>query len=301
MHARLADQVDAVWHCAGDIALAGEEDRLCRVNAHGTAHMLAFADRTRPGCRLVHMSTMAVAGSRPAGLVLEDDLTDAYGFVTHYDASKYEAERLVRSWTARRGHPAVVLRPGVVAIDRPLPETAAGHPLALLGRMIEAVANGGAPGIPSAAERRSGAQVRLRLKASPSATFHFVPSGYATEAMVRIGHDTAHDHAAVHTYHVVHHTPTRLPDLLLAFEDRYRGLRLECAEDFDDATPAEQFIATHLTGFLSYCRLQHTFDRTHALAATRGLHEPAPIGAPFLRRALGFGTPVAGASAMSTS
>ncbi|MQY39579.1 hypothetical protein SRB17_76060 [Streptomyces sp. RB17] len=301
MHTRLADQVDAVWHCAGDIALAGERDRLFRVNAHGTAQVLAFVDRTRPGCRLVHVSTMAVAGDRPAGVVREDDLTDAHGFVTHYDASKYEAEQLVRGWSADRGRPAVVLRPGVVASDRPLPETAAGHPLALLGRMIEAVASGGAPGIPAVAERSSGAQVRLRLEASSSATFNIVPSDYATEAMVRIGHDTPHERAAVHTYHIVHHTPTRLADLLSAFEDHYPGLRLECAERFDDATPAEQFIATHLTGFLSYCRLQHTFDRTRTLTATPGLPEPAPLGAPFLKRALGFETRPAGSPAMSAS
>lgn len=289
-HARLAEQVDAVWHCAGDIALAGERERLFLVNAHGTAQVLAFADRTRPGCRLVHVSTMAVAGNRPAGLVREDDLTDAHGFVTHYDASKYEAEQLVRAWTARRGRSAVVLRPGVVAGDRPLPETAAGHPLALLGRMIETVASGGAPGIPSAAERSSGARLHLRLKASPSATFNIVPSDYATAAMVRIGHDTPHDHAGAHTYHIVHHTPTQLGDLIGAFEQAYPGLRLECTEEIDDATPAERFIATHLTGFLSYCRLRHTFDRTGALAATPGLPEPAPLDMGFLRQALGLGS-----------
>jgi long-chain acyl-CoA synthetase len=301
MHARLADQVNAVWHCAGDIALAGERDRLFRVNAHGTAQVLAFADQTRPECRLVHMSTMAVAGNRPAGLVLEDDLSDAYGFVTHYDASKYQAEQLIRGWAARRDRLAVVLRPGIIASDRPLPETAADHPLAMLGRMIETVAIGGAPGIPSAAERPPGALVRLRLKASASATFNIVPSDYATEAMVRIGHDTPHDRAGVHTYHVVHPKPTRLGSLLRAFEQRYRGLLLECAQDFVDATPAEQFIATHLTGFLNYCGLQHEFDRTHTLGATAGLSEPAPLDERYLQRALGFTFVDADGSAASAS
>lgn len=288
LHARLADRVDSVWHCAGDIALGGERERLFRVNANGTAQVLAFMDRTGPGCRLVHMSTMAVAGNRPAGLVLEDELTDAHGFVTHYDASKYEAEQLVRQWAARRTRPAVVLRPGVVASDRPLPESAAGHPLAQLGLMVEAVANGGAPGIPAAAERRSGTQVGLRVNASESATFNIVPSDYATEAMVRIGHDTPHESAGVRTYHVVHHTPTRLADVFRAFETRYSGLRLECVEEFDGATPAERFIAAHLTGFLSYCRLRHRFDRTHTLAATPGLPEPTPVDDRFLQAALGF-------------
>jgi long-chain acyl-CoA synthetase len=143
--------------------------------------------------------------------------------------------------------------------------------------------------------------VRLRLKASASATFNIVPSDYATEAMVRIGYDTPHDRAGVHTYHVVHHKPTRLGSLLRAFEQRYRGLLLECAQDFDDATPAEQFIATHLTGFLNYCRLQHEFDRTHTLAATPGLSEPAPLDERYLQRALGFTYVGADGSAASAS
>ncbi|MEU3491101.1 SDR family oxidoreductase [Streptomyces massasporeus] len=295
LHARLASQVDAVWHCAADIALTGERDRLYRVNTQGTAQVLAFADQTRPSCKLVHVSTMAVAGNRPAGLVMEDDLTDAYGFITHYDASKYEAERLVRAWAARRGRPVVVLRPGIVASDRPLPQTAADHPLAMLGRMIEAVASGGAPGIPAASDRLKGARVRLRLRASATAAFNIVPSDYATDAMVRIGHDTIHEGAVAHTYHIVHPTPTLLGHLLRAFEEHYCGLQLQCAEDFDDATPAEQFIAGHLTGFLGYCRLPHHFDRTRAVAATPGLPEPAPVDERFLRRALGFAPAAAGA------
>ncbi|MCI0384155.1 SDR family oxidoreductase [Streptomyces sp. CNQ085] len=288
LHARLAGQVDAVWHCAGDIALAGERERLFRVNTQGTAHVLAFLDQTRPACRLVHVSTMAVAGNRPAGLVLEDDLTDVHGFVTHYDASKYAAEQLVRRWAARRARPALVLRPGVVASDRPLPDSAAEHPLAQLGKMIKILAEGGAPGIPPEAERPRGTEMRLRINASPSATFNIVPSDYATEAMVRIGCDTPRADSGVRTYHIVHPTPTRLADVLRVLERHHAGLRLECAEEFDGASVPELFIARHLTGFISYCRLQHRYDRTHALADTPGLPEPAPVDARFLQRALGF-------------
>ncbi|MFH0516212.1 SDR family oxidoreductase [Streptomyces sp. M41] len=293
LHARLAGQVDSVWHCAGDIALAGERERLFRVNTQGTAHVLAFMDQTRPACRLVHVSTMAVAGNRPAGLVLEDDLTDVHGFVTHYDASKYAAERLVRQWAARRARPALVLRPGVVASDRPLPDSAAEHPLAQLGKMVKVLAEGGAPGIPPAAERLRGTEMLLRINASPSATFNIVPSDYATEAMVRIGCDMPRVDSEVRTYHIVHPTPTRLAEVLRVFEQYHAGLRLECAEEFDEASVPELFIARHLTGFIKYCRLQHRYDRTHALAATPGLPEPAPVDARFLRRALGFGASLA--------
>ncbi|MEV6682138.1 SDR family oxidoreductase [Streptomyces erythrochromogenes] len=288
LHARLAGQVDSVWHCAADIALGGERERLFRVNTQGTAHVLAFMDQTGPACRLVHVSTMAVAGSRPDGLVLEDDLTDVHGFATHYAASKYAAEQLVRQWAARRARPAVVLRPSLVASDRPLPDSAAEHPLAQLGNMVKVLVEGGAPGLPPAADRPPGTEMRMRIKASPSATFNIVPSDYATEAMVRIGHDAPCRDTGVRTYHIVHPTPTELADVLRAFERLYTGLRLECVEEFDGASVTELFIARYLTGFLSYCWFRHRFDRTHALADTPGLPEPAPVDARFLQRALGF-------------
>ncbi|WP_244181778.1 SDR family oxidoreductase [Streptomyces curacoi] len=149
LYARLAGEVGAVWHCASDIALTGARERLCRVNVQGTAEVLAFAAVTPPACQLVHVSSIAVAGARPSGCVMESDLSGVHGFETHYDATKFEAECLVRQWAQSHGRPVVVLRPGIVAADRALPEGAAGHPLSVLGRMLESMAHGGTVGIPA--------------------------------------------------------------------------------------------------------------------------------------------------------
>ncbi|MFG2607129.1 SDR family oxidoreductase [Streptomyces sp. NPDC048514] len=287
LYARLADEVDAIWHCASDIALTGERERLHRVNVHGTAELLSLAAVTPPHCRLVHVSSMAVAGARPSGRVMESDLSDAHGFETHYDASKYTAECLVRQWAERHGRPVVVLRPSIVAADRTLPEGAAGHSLSVLGGMLEAVSQGGAPGIP--AQRPDARRLVLRLRVSADASFNIVGDRYATEAMIRIGHDRRYKGAHVHTFHVVHPEPTPIPDLLAVIERQYPGLRIECADDdVPNPTPAEQFVAGSLTGFLRYCRHQRVYDRSNAAAATPGLPDPAPIDAAFLRRALGF-------------
>lgn len=294
LYARVARAADAVWHCAGDIALTGERERLFRVNVQGTAHVLAFMELTAAHCRLVHLSTMAVAGARPDGCVREDDLTDAYGFETHYDASKFEAEKSVRHWADRHRRPVVVLRPSIVATDHPRTNDVAGHPLSVLGSMIEAVARGGAPGIP--AQRPAGTRLRLRLAASPAATLNIVPDRYATQAMVRIGYDATHDAGGgARTFHVVHAQDTTIQALFAAMESHYPGLRIECVDgEIPDATEAERHIAAHLTGFLSYCRHRRTYDRSHALAATPGLDEPGPIDPAFLRGALGFTTRAAG-------
>ncbi|MFD8881172.1 SDR family oxidoreductase [Streptomyces erythrochromogenes] len=287
-YARLADEVTGVWHCAGDIALAGERERLFRVNTHGTANVLQFAELTAAHCRVVHVSTMAVAGGRRDGIVLEDDLTDVYGFATHYDASKFQAEQLVRAWTHRTQRPAVVLRPSIVCSDAPAPQGVAGHPLAVFGQMIDVVARGGAPGIPAPAQRPGSFRLRLRLRVSPEATVNIVPDRYATQAMLRIGHDACHEGPRAHTFHVVHGQPTPVRDIIDVIEAHYPRLRLECVEDVPDPTPAEQFIAQHLTGFFSYSRHRRTYDRTHALAAAPDLAEPVTIDAAYLRRALGF-------------
>ncbi|GHI41661.1 SDR family oxidoreductase [Streptomyces violascens] len=287
LYARLAGEVDAIWHCASDIALTGERERLYRVNVHGTAEVLAFAAVTPPHCKLVHVSSVAVAGARPSGHVMESDLSDVHGFETHYDASKYTAECLVQQWAERHSRPVVVLRPSIVAADRTLPEGAAGHSLSVLGNMLEAVSQGGAPGIPAQRPRARGLSLRLRV--SSNASFNIVGDRYATEAMIRIGHDRRYQGAAAYTFHMVHPEPTPIRDLLAVIEDQYPGLRIECADDdVPDPTAAEQFMAASLTGFLRYCRHQRVYDRSNATAATPGLADPAPIDAAFLRGALGF-------------
>jgi len=290
VYGRLAREAEAVWHCAGDIALTGERERLFLTNVHGTERILEFAESTPPDCRLVHMSTVAVAGGRRRGVVAEEDLTDAFGFETHYDESKYRAETLVRDWARRQGRPVVVLRPGIVASDAAHREGMPGHPLRVLGDMIDTIARNGAPGIsPAAALRRDGPGLRLRLRVPADAEFNIVPDGYATEAMLRIGHDAAEDLGrGVRTFHVVHpgETPMRL--IVEAIEAHHPGLALDCVGDLPDPTPAERFVADHLPGFLSYCHHRRVYSRSSAVERTNGLPDPAPIDRDYLVRAMGF-------------
>ncbi|MET7778401.1 SDR family oxidoreductase [Streptomyces sp. NPDC005388] len=285
-YGRLAEEAAAIWHCAGDIALSGERDRLFQANVHGTRRVLEFAEVTPPACRLVHASTVAVAGARTSGTVAEEDLTDVYGFATHYDESKYQGEILVREWARRLGRRAVVLRPSIVASDARLPEGAPGHPLKVLGEMIDAVARGGAPGIPAVHEHDDVLPIRLRVPAD--ATFNVVQDRYATEAMLRVGHDAEHDGPGAATFHIVHptHTPMRL--ITQAIQARYPNLRIDCAERIPDPTTAERFVAAHLPGFLNYCHHTRSYDRTRAIALTGDLDDPAPIDQRYLTRALGF-------------
>lgn len=216
-------------------------------------------------------------------------MSDSFGFETHYDESKYRAEELVRAWALRLDRSVVVLRPSVVASDGELPQGAPTHPLRVLGEMIDSLTRSGIPGIPSGASLRTGqATLRLRLRVAADSAFNIVPDRYATEAMLRIGHDAQPGGRGVRTCHVVHPQETSTRLIFEAVEAHYPGLRITCVEDLPDPTAAERFVAANLPGFLSYCHHTRTYDRAATLAHTAGLGDPTPIDRAYLVRALGI-------------
>lgn len=110
----LAD-VEEVWHLAAVYDLAVPEAVARRVNVDGTAHVLDLCRTLRRGPRLQHVSTCFVSG-RFTGAFTEDALDEGQTFYNHYEATKFEAEVLVRDAMAD-GLPATVYRPGIVVGD----------------------------------------------------------------------------------------------------------------------------------------------------------------------------------------
>src|SRR5439155_15717510 len=96
--------------------------------------------------RYVHISTAYVAGTH-AGRFFERDFDVGQSFRNSYEQSKFEAERLVRSWP---GLPFTILRPSIVVGDRNSGWTAAFNvlywPLRALSRGLFAAV----PAYPSA-------------------------------------------------------------------------------------------------------------------------------------------------------
>lgn len=110
------ERVTHIIHAAADWRLIPLE-RLRSTNVQGTANVIEFArevNRRRRLKRFSYISTAYVAGARN-GLVREEDLTDAHGFNTDYERSKYEGELLVQ--TAKKEIPASVFRPSMVVGD----------------------------------------------------------------------------------------------------------------------------------------------------------------------------------------
>jgi thioester reductase-like protein len=116
--AGLADRlaaVDEVWHLAAAYDLAVDEAVARRVNVEGTTNVLEFCASREGFQRLHHVSTCYVSGTF-AGEFTEDLLDAGQAFLNHYEATKFEAEALVRAAMAG-GLPATIYRPGIVVGD----------------------------------------------------------------------------------------------------------------------------------------------------------------------------------------
>jgi len=112
--ADLCDRVTHIVHSAADLRVEASVEDLRGTNVDGVAHVLEFARSVRGLRRLVHVSTAYVAGGR-TGTVGEDDLTDAFGFKSPYEQTKYEAECLVRAASSEL--PVSIVRPAMIVGD----------------------------------------------------------------------------------------------------------------------------------------------------------------------------------------
>lgn len=110
----VSSRVTAIIHAAANTRFDAALPEAQAANVEGTRHVLAFARRCPRLERLVALSTTHVAGRR-TGAVFEDDLEHGFGFVNHYEATKHEAERELR--TAMADLPIAVARLSTVTGD----------------------------------------------------------------------------------------------------------------------------------------------------------------------------------------
>jgi nucleoside-diphosphate-sugar epimerase len=124
---KLAGLADAVLHLAPPPGMGARDTR--------TRQLLAALSRNTPPKRLVYVSTSGVYGDCGGALVSE---TRALNPQTERAKRRVDAERAIRSWAARNGAAAMIVRvPGIYAADRlPLDRLRAGAPA------IEAVQDG---------------------------------------------------------------------------------------------------------------------------------------------------------------
>ena len=115
------ESVTEVWHLAAVYDLSVPEAVARRVNVEGTAHVIEFCLSHKEFTRLQYVSTCYVSGDFD-GRFPEDEIDLGQGFLNHYEATKFEAEVLVRR-AMKSGLPATIYRPGVVVGDSRTGET----------------------------------------------------------------------------------------------------------------------------------------------------------------------------------
>ncbi|WP_407288203.1 non-ribosomal peptide synthetase [Streptomyces sp. BP-8] len=115
---RLADTVDAIYHCGADVNLVYPYEQLRAANVDGTAELVRLAGRTRRA-PLHYVSTVGVFGAVPAhgGPVRETDPPGPADLLRQgYTQSKWVGEQIV--WrAAAAGLPVTVHRPSRIAGD----------------------------------------------------------------------------------------------------------------------------------------------------------------------------------------
>ncbi|MFE7122286.1 SDR family oxidoreductase [Streptomyces sp. NPDC057654] len=281
--AEAADGAREVWHCAARLHLAGDESELFSTNVRGTRAVLDLAERA-PDAHLVYVSTAFVAGRRDAGHIMEDDLSDADGFHTRYEETKYTAERMIRAWTAAKGRRAVIARPSLLVADRPAPAGLPAQPLDYVARLVDDTLRprtGPMPGLPL-----RGGVLPLRLQGDPNGAMNLLQADYAAEAMVRVAAAArARTGCGVRTVHVTHPREVAFPAARDALRTLYPGLRLAVVPTVRNPSRHESLVIEHAGHFLDFGAQHRTYDRTHLREDVGDLPEPPDVDADYLSRA----------------
>jgi long-chain acyl-CoA synthetase len=110
----IAAEVTEVVHGAASVSFDQPLEEAREINVRGTQRMLELCEQIAAPQSVTYISTTYVAGHH-AGVFGEDDLHVGQSFRNAYELSKFEAERLVRSYAGSL--PLRILRPSIIVGD----------------------------------------------------------------------------------------------------------------------------------------------------------------------------------------
>jgi thioester reductase-like protein len=200
---RLAERVSDIVHAAASISFSLPLGESRRINVDGTRRLLEFAElcREHGGLRrFSYVSTAYVAGTH-SGEFREDQLEVGQDFRNAYERSKFEAEKLVRSYSDRL--PIQVFRPSIIVGERPTGWTAAFN---VLYAPLKAFSRGAYAALPA---RRS-------------APVDVVPVDYVADAVFELTNGPGEE-VAEETYHLVAGRRATTVGHLVELSARYFG------------------------------------------------------------------------------
>ena len=254
---------ELIVHCAAVTQFDAAAAVHRAINVDGTARVLALA--RAGGMKFLHVSTAYVCGTRD-GPVAEDPRDERYPFANGYEASKAQAEALVRA----SGIAAAVARPSVVVGGW---SSGAIRSFDTIYAAFRLIATG---------------RVRV-IPAHPHATIDFVPIDHVTAGLCDLAERI--DEAAGRTYHLVSGGPVPvelLRDVIASVPHLVAPTLVDPARFDISALPrSERRLHARVTGlYANYFQRDPRFDDGNARAFI-GRACP-PTDAAFLRRLIDF-------------
>jgi nucleoside-diphosphate-sugar epimerase len=260
---RLAGEIDLVLHCAALTRFDLAQEAYRATNIDGTARALELARRAAAG--FLHVSTAYVCGDR-SGPISEDDELPAGGFTNGYEASKAEAEALVRA----SGVPFVIARPSIVVGDS---RTGAIRQFDTIYAAFKLIAEG-----------------RVRhMPVSEGATLDFVPLDHVAAGIVALVE--RFENAQGGAYHLVSGGPVPVSEFASAIGSfgHFSAPVLADAASFDPTIlpPLERRLYNRVAGlYAAYFQRDPRFDDAGFRDVT-GL-EPPVMDQAMLRKLIGY-------------
>jgi thioester reductase-like protein len=256
-HDVLAQAVDAIYHCAGQVNYLKPYRELARANVGATREVLRLAATGRPKA-VHHVSSVAVFAAdsfAPAGPVSEDtDLSASRGFRNGYDLTKWVAERVV-AIARDRAIPVSVYRLSNV--------TGHSHRAVMAADNIIVCFLKGC--------------IQLGLAPAEDQIINLLPVDAASALLVGL---SLQARSWGRTFHVVHPQPTRVRDVVAWLTARGYRLRA-CGEDEWRKALREAPDDNAFKPFLPLAEQRSLFsnrryDRAWADALARGVVPEAP-------------------------
>ncbi|WP_307167371.1 SDR family oxidoreductase [Streptomyces rishiriensis] len=255
---QLADELDVIWHSAGNINLDDDLEALRRVNVDGTRNVLELAAVGVRKPMVFHVSTAFVAGARPEGVIYEDELDGAHGFENGYERSKYEAEVLVHEWSRAHGRPVGIMRPGILVTDLSPDAELPQHPLQFISRIVQASARGDGLALAGRGVAEEDRPV-VRMTGRHDGHLNLMPVEHAAAVMVRLA--SGAPSGRVDTYQVVHDHEVATT-VLVALLERLVPVRVRLVEKKPDDPTSLEATADLYPGFTPYLSHRRRFDDT---------------------------------------
>ena len=256
----LASTIDLVVHCAAETSFQLSPGLHRSVNIAGTANVIGFARYAKgspPG--LVHVSTAYVCGER-SGPIAEDDLHAGRVFANEYEATKAEAETLVRASGLR----VAVARPSIVVGAS---ETGAIGRFENIYAFLKLIGSGRVAVLPTA----------------PDASLDLVPIDHVIDGLIDLVE--RFEDAAGRAFHLVSGDPSPIAALVALDYPGFHVPQLASFATFDPShlDPVQALVYESVTSvYATYLRRDPHF----AAVNLRGLSGRIcpPTGPSFLRR-----------------